>query len=62
MIKYVGVASSRDTANPSSLASSTVTSAVSIGWSSLLSEHESAWAAIWAAGITTADDPVLLAV
>ena len=52
--KYVGIATSNDTADPAGLAADTVESASAAGWDRLLARHEAAWAALWAPNVRVA--------
>ena len=54
--KYVGIATSNDTADPAKLAVSTLDDAARTGWDRLLAEHEGAWAALWAPNIQVGDE------
>jgi trehalose/maltose hydrolase-like predicted phosphorylase len=54
--KYVGVVTSRDSANPAADAQSESTHAASLGQASLASENASAWADVYKSGASVAGD------
>ncbi|MBR7825127.1 carbohydrate-binding protein [Actinospica sp. MGRD01-02] len=59
--KYVGIATSNDTRDPSALAATTAVNAAHTGWNALLRQHEAAWAALWAPNVRVAGDETLQA-
>jgi trehalose/maltose hydrolase-like predicted phosphorylase len=57
--KYVGVESSQDAADPVAAAQAQASAAAAAGFSSLLKENNSAWAATWTGRIDVLGDPQL---
>ena len=57
--KYVGVASSQDSADPLAAARAAAATAAQRGYEGLLGGHEAAWAGLWRSDIQIAGDPAL---
>ena len=57
--KYVGVASSQDTASPEAAARDRANEAAAVGFDALLAANNAAWAALWSGRIDVLGDPAL---
>lgn len=57
--KYVGISTSNDPGDPSTVAQTTVSQAAAVGWRKLVSLNDKDWAALWAPQVSVPGQPSL---